>query len=92
MPGEPFISTQRLVVKRKTRVCMYGTLINFCLVSNKFLACVESSSLILVEACSLTYVLQVHPPLEKVFHLIPENALLSGDDFVPGILEPQPDG
>ena len=71
---------------------MYGTLINFCLVSNKLLACIESPSLFPVEACSLTYVLQVHPPLEKVFHLIPENALLSGDDFVPGILEPQPDG
>lgn len=27
-----------------------------------------------------------------MFHLIPENAVMSGDDFVPGILEPQPDG
>lgn len=52
----------------------------------------ESSSLLAIEACSLSYVLQIHPPLEKVFHLIPENAIMSGDDFVPGILEPQPDG
>ena len=52
----------------------------------------ESSSLLPIEACTLSFVLQIHPPLEKVFHLIPENAIMSGDDFVPGILEPQPDG
>ncbi|XP_068699711.1 nephrocystin-4-like [Montipora foliosa] len=52
----------------------------------------ESPSLLPVEACSVSYVLQIHPVLEKVFHLIPENAIMSGDDFVPGILEPQPDG
>lgn len=52
----------------------------------------ESPSLCAVKACSLSFVLQIHPPLERVFHLIPENAVLSGDDFVPGILEPQPDG
>lgn len=45
-----------------------------------------------VEACNLSCVLQVHPVLEKVFHLFPENAIMGGDDFVPGILEPQPDG
>lgn len=52
----------------------------------------ESPSLLAVEACNLSCVLQVHPVLEKVFHLIPENAIMGGDDFVPGILEPQPDG
>lgn len=57
-----------------------------------FLYITESPSLLSVEACSLSYILQIHPPLERVFHLIPENAVMSGDDFVPGILEPQPDG
>ena len=52
----------------------------------------ESPSLLSIEACTLSFVLQIHSPLEKVFHLIPENAIMSGDDFVPGILEPQPDG
>lgn len=52
----------------------------------------ESPSLLCIEECSLSFVLQIHPPLEKVFHLIPENAVMSGDDFVPGVLEPQADG
>jgi len=52
----------------------------------------DSPSLLPIEGCSLSFVLQIHLPLERVFHLIPENAVLSGDDFVPGILEPQPDG
>ncbi|KAK2557771.1 Nephrocystin-4 [Acropora cervicornis] len=52
----------------------------------------ESPGLLAVEACNLSCVLQVHPVLEKVFHLFPENAIMGGDDFVPGILEPQPDG
>ena len=63
----------------------------FCLLSLYF-SQPESPSLLPVEACSVSYVLQIHPVLEKVFHLIPENAIMSGDDFVPGILEPQPDG
>lgn len=53
---------------------------------------IDSPSLLPIEGCSLSFVLQIHLPLERVFHLIPENAVLSGDDFVPGILEPQPDG
>lgn len=53
---------------------------------------IDSPSLLPKEGCSLSFVLQIHPPLERVFHLIPENAVMSGDDFVPGILEPQPDG
>ena len=40
----------------------------------------------------MSFNLQIHPPLERVFHLIPENAVMSGDDIVPGVLEPQPDG
>ncbi|PFX29931.1 Nephrocystin-4 [Stylophora pistillata] len=52
----------------------------------------EAPSLLPIEACTLSFVLQIHPPMEKVFHLIPENALMSGDDFVPGILQPRPEG
>ncbi|EDO41800.1 predicted protein [Nematostella vectensis] len=35
----------------------------------------------------MSYSLQTHNVLEKALHLIPENALLGGDDIVPGILE-----
>ncbi|PFX29929.1 Nephrocystin-4 [Stylophora pistillata] len=52
----------------------------------------EASSLLLIEACTLNFVLQIHRPMKKVFHLIPENAIMSGADFVPGILESQPEG
>ncbi|XP_048580949.1 nephrocystin-4 isoform X2 [Nematostella vectensis] len=40
-----------------------------------------------IEGCFMSYSLQTHNVLEKALHLIPENALLGGDDIVPGILE-----
>ena len=72
--------------------CLKGLLFFYEVVVSFFFFFKESSSLLPIEACTLSFVLQIHPPLEKVFHLIPENAIMSGDDFVPGILEPQPDG
>ena len=45
-----------------------------------------------IEACSLSYALQTHSVLEKVMHLIPQNAVLAGDDIVPGILETKSGG
>ncbi|KAJ7394786.1 Nephrocystin-4 [Desmophyllum pertusum] len=68
----------------------YGSPAALLCISETFIE--ESPSLLCIEECSLSFVLQIHPPLEKVFHLIPENAVMSGDDFVPGVLEPQADG
>ena len=40
----------------------------------------------LIESCSLQYTLRPHPLLEPVFHLLPENLLVSGLQQVPGLL------
>nr|XP_060482188.1 nephrocystin-4 isoform X4 [Panthera onca] len=40
----------------------------------------------LMESCSLQYMLRPHPLLEPVFHLLPENLLVSGLQHIPGLL------
>ena len=40
----------------------------------------------------MLYQLSNHSSLEKVVHLFPENALIGGDDIVPGVREGPPDG
>ena len=39
-----------------------------------------------MESCSLQYMLRPHPLLEPVFHLLPENLLVSGLQHIPGLL------
>lgn len=46
----------------------------------------ENKHVTLVENCSLQYTLRPHPLLESVFHLIPENLLVSGLQHIPGLL------
>ncbi|XP_019477989.1 nephrocystin-4 isoform X2 [Meleagris gallopavo] len=45
---------------------------------NKYMTMMENSH--------LQYTLKLHPPLEKVFHLLPENLLVSGLQKIPGLL------
>uniref|UniRef100_A0A8C0ECS5 Nephronophthisis 4 n=1 Tax=Bubo bubo TaxID=30461 RepID=A0A8C0ECS5_BUBBB len=45
---------------------------------NKYLTVMEKSH--------LQYTLKPHPPLETIFHLLPENLLMSGLQTVPGLL------
>ncbi|XP_027964343.1 nephrocystin-4 isoform X2 [Eumetopias jubatus] len=46
----------------------------------------ENRHMTLLESCSLQYVLRPHPLLEPVFHLLPENLLVSGLQHIPGLL------
>ncbi|XP_077620115.1 nephrocystin-4 [Crocuta crocuta] len=46
----------------------------------------QNKHVTLVENCSLQYTLRPHPLLESVFHLIPENLLVSGLQHIPGLL------
>ncbi|XP_072587222.1 nephrocystin-4 isoform X10 [Vulpes vulpes] len=39
-----------------------------------------------IESCSLQYALRPHPLLEPVFHLLPQNLLVSGLQHIPGLL------
>jgi len=45
-----------------------------------------------IDGCFVSFSLQKHPLLDKVFHLMPENVLIGGDDIVPGISETNADG
>lgn len=40
----------------------------------------------IMENSHLQYSLKLHLPLEKVFHLLPENLLVSGLQKIPGLL------
>ncbi|XP_045856473.1 nephrocystin-4 isoform X1 [Meles meles] len=46
----------------------------------------QNKHMTLVESCSLRYALRPHPLLEPVFHLLPENLLVSGLQHIPGLL------
>ena len=46
----------------------------------------ENKHMTLIENCSLQYTLRPHPLLEPVFHLLPENLLVSGLQQIPGLL------
>ncbi|XP_047647189.1 nephrocystin-4 isoform X3 [Phacochoerus africanus] len=46
----------------------------------------KNKHMALIESCSLQYTLRPHPLLEPVFHLLPENLLVSGLQQVPGLL------
>lgn len=46
----------------------------------------ENTHMTLIESCSLQYTLRPHPLLEPVFHLLPENLLVSGLQHIPGLL------
>ena len=53
---------------------------------------IDFSGLQNIPGFQLTYQLTRHSALEKVVHLFPENALIGGDDIVPGVREGPPDG
>lgn len=40
----------------------------------------------IMENSHLQYTLKPHPPLETIFHLLPENLLVSGLQKIPGLL------
>ncbi|XP_047581739.1 nephrocystin-4 [Lutra lutra] len=46
----------------------------------------QNKHMTLIESCSLQYALRPHPLLEPVFHLLPENLLVSGLQHIPGLL------
>ncbi|XP_064137216.1 nephrocystin-4 isoform X3 [Loxodonta africana] len=46
----------------------------------------QNKHLTLLENCSLQYTLRLHPALEPVRHLLPENLLVSGLQQIPGLL------
>ncbi|XP_064446116.1 nephrocystin-4 isoform X3 [Mirounga angustirostris] len=46
----------------------------------------QNRHMTLLESCSLQYALRPHPLLEPVFHLLPENLLVSGLQHIPGLL------
>uniref|UniRef100_A0A2K5DZD4 Nephrocystin 4 n=1 Tax=Aotus nancymaae TaxID=37293 RepID=A0A2K5DZD4_AOTNA len=46
----------------------------------------QNKHMTLIENCSLYYTLKPHPALEPVFHLLPENLLVSGLQQIPGLL------
>ncbi|GAB5574484.1 nephrocystin-4 isoform X5 [Prionailurus iriomotensis] len=46
----------------------------------------QNKHMTLMESCSLQYMLRPHPLLEPVFHLLPENLLVSGLQHIPGLL------
>ncbi|XP_058408730.1 nephrocystin-4 isoform X7 [Diceros bicornis minor] len=46
----------------------------------------QNKHMTLIESCSLQYTLKPHPLLEPVFHLLPENLLVSGLQQIPGLL------
>ncbi|XP_022370202.1 nephrocystin-4 isoform X2 [Enhydra lutris kenyoni] len=46
----------------------------------------QNKHVTLIESCSLQYALRLHPLLEPVFHLLPENLLVSGLQHIPGLL------
>ncbi|XP_026966188.1 nephrocystin-4 isoform X1 [Sagmatias obliquidens] len=46
----------------------------------------QNKHMTLIENCSLQYTLKPHPLLEPVFHLLPENLLVSGLQQIPGLL------
>ncbi|XP_074236074.1 nephrocystin-4 isoform X9 [Saimiri boliviensis] len=46
----------------------------------------QNKHMTLIENCSLQYTLKPHPALEPVFHLLPENLLVSGLQQIPGLL------
>nr|XP_033700218.1 nephrocystin-4 isoform X9 [Tursiops truncatus] len=46
----------------------------------------KNKHMTLIENCSLQYTLKPHPLLEPVFHLLPENLLVSGLQQIPGLL------
>ncbi|XP_029084570.1 nephrocystin-4 isoform X4 [Monodon monoceros] len=46
----------------------------------------QNKHMTLIENCSLQYTLKRHPLLEPVFHLLPENLLVSGLQQIPGLL------
>ncbi|XP_045659472.1 nephrocystin-4 isoform X3 [Ursus americanus] len=46
----------------------------------------QNTHMTLIESCSLQYTLRPHPLLEPVFHLLPENLLVSGLQHIPGLL------
>ncbi|KAF4018481.1 hypothetical protein G4228_010110 [Cervus hanglu yarkandensis] len=46
----------------------------------------QNKHMTLIENCSLQYTLRPHPLLEPVFHLLPENLLVSGLQQIPGLL------
>ena len=46
----------------------------------------ENKYLTVMEKSHLQYTLKPHQPLEKIFHLLPENLLVSGLPTIPGLL------
>ncbi|XP_059230221.1 nephrocystin-4 isoform X1 [Mustela nigripes] len=46
----------------------------------------QNKHVTLIEGCSLQYALRPHPLLEPLFHLLPENLLVSGVQHIPGLL------
>uniref|UniRef100_A0A8C2Y1P7 Nephrocystin 4 n=1 Tax=Capra hircus TaxID=9925 RepID=A0A8C2Y1P7_CAPHI len=46
----------------------------------------QNKHMTLIENCSLQYTLRPYPLLEPVFHLLPENLLVSGLQQIPGLL------
>ncbi|XP_042851903.1 nephrocystin-4 isoform X3 [Panthera tigris] len=46
----------------------------------------QNKHMTLMESCSLQYMLRPHLLLEPVFHLLPENLLVSGLQHIPGLL------
>lgn len=46
----------------------------------------ENKYLTVMEKSHLQYTLKPHQPLEKIFHLLPENLLMSGLQTLPGLL------
>ncbi|XP_069730640.1 nephrocystin-4 isoform X1 [Phaenicophaeus curvirostris] len=46
----------------------------------------KNKYLMVMEKSHLQYALKPHQPLEKIFHLLPENLLISGRETVPGLL------
>ncbi|NXO38668.1 NPHP4 protein, partial [Locustella ochotensis] len=46
----------------------------------------KNKYMIVMEKSHLQYALKSHPPLEAMFHLLPENLLISGMQTVPGLL------
>lgn len=48
--------------------------------------CLENKYVTIMENSHLEYTLKPHLPLEKIFHLLPENLLVSGLQKIPGLL------
>ncbi|XP_077747576.1 nephrocystin-4 isoform X3 [Canis aureus] len=46
----------------------------------------QNKHMTLIESCSLQYTLKPHPLLEPVFHLLPQNLLVSGLQHIPGLV------